>query len=665
MEMSVSELGCYSDLMSDPEADGRARRPKSPIPFSRGLAASENEPRRDPEPPRRTRASVGVRTAEGVTSTKEWPFDRRDSVRRDPKRIAQMQRLLLLLALGADAEMLDRELDLPGIEHLKKPSGVVAEAVYGYWKMEAKRLRKPESLLIQERLSTLGLDRLVREWGVPASIVRQILDPSRGHTSEGMLLRFLLWAVEQSHNAQPQRVGLHSIFSTRFGLNGWLLCGDGIVAFQDPATVTMGTPPIPPVVVSHFDASNQWRNPFQDDIDPLRRAFGIAVRALGWRAFFRRRIDENRRVWNGRLARLNRAWVSDPDFDTKMRLELASTDYVATIATNFEHRNWDAPLDRLEREGGAWLADELKANTARWVALDVLPGEDRSMARTRDIPELERLQAELLGPGFPAVGLRQLGADVVEAEYAHPTDLEHSQFANPLSVNVAYETADGYLLVQERDKEKVGYGRADWQTSAAGFVALPRDLVDRHPRESEVSIWRTAEHETAEELGAPVAPNSVVALGVAREGHSLEVGLLCYGRLSGHWSDLTEAIPRDAAGDKRLRLDWLETARLESWDPRDIVRSIVGPGIDQTTEVRDYLVLPISPEPIFRFVALWGGSPNDQGRWGRWMPLGAFAVLASLAHKAGSWDELGPPWMAAMRDKGIPATETPAFESEP
>ena len=50
--------------------------------------------------------------------------------------------------------------------------------------------------------------------------------------------------------------------------------------------------------------------------------------------------------------------MSDPDFDTKMRLELASTDYVAAVATNFEHRNWDSPLDRLEREGGAWLAED-------------------------------------------------------------------------------------------------------------------------------------------------------------------------------------------------------------------------------------------------------------------------------------------------------------------
>jgi hypothetical protein len=597
---------------------------------------------------------------------RSWPFGQSSHV--PPERRPKLQKALAYMALGEDdasrlSDLIGWDDDVQALKDVVTPSGSLTKLVYRYWLRRAQDEGVEVSQLLADHLSLLGLDRLIVEWDLDGDAVARLLasepDPHSGPgeplppgpSREGTLLRLLLWAADPGRSG-PRRVGLlPDYFARTFRLPGRLIAGDGTLALRRTAHVGLAGRPAP-VIVTSYDQRSEWRAPFQGSLlGTPEHTLHILIRALGWRALFRRRLDDRRNVWNGRLARLNDARFENPDDRPQLHLDFQPTDYVATVGTNFDSSSWVEYLDRVAHDGTAWIADELGRQLDRWNTGAPLPAEDTSEFAATDAPEIKEL-IHSLRAGLPLDGVGDLAARVRERELSllRSGNLRDSQFANPLSVNMTYVTRDGYILIQQRNKEQVGYGSVDWQTSAAGFVATPRDYSDHFPQPAQLDVWKAAENETEEELGAPVDPESTVFLGVVREGRSYEVGLVGYGRLQARVIDIT-ATPRDEYGEKRVRLARIDPAALASWDRHDVKHAIVLPGTDQATEVKDFVAVEAKPEAFFTFVREHG-SVRPQGKpWSSWMPLGAYSILSMLAHlntqrDAGvrGWDLLGRAW---------------------
>lgn len=600
------------------------------------------------------------------TPSGSWPFG--PSSRTDPGRQRKLQKALAYLALGEVD--LDRLRELSGWDEgvsslgdAMKPDGPLATAVYRYWAERAAAEDKASSELLAERLSALGLDRVIEDWKLDKEAVERLLaahqtthgvkEGSRPASREGMVLRFLLWSTDPSRTSDPNRSStnarlLSNYFDRVFGLRGRLVEGDGIVAFGREPIVGLGGRPAP-VVLTTWDERNRWTAPFPDAaLGSPERALHVALRALGWRALFRKRLDEGRNVWNGRLARLFNTRLEDPDSSPKLWLDLQPTDYVASVATNFEFRSWGQYLGRLHREGSGWLINELEAQLDRWLSQSAAPGEDRSVFVREDVPQFRQLLDEFASTPT-SEDVVNLGKGLIEREdqLLRESNLRDSQFANPLSVNMTYVTRDGYVLIQQRNKEKVGYGGVDWQTSAAGFVATPRDYKDDYPRTVYIDLWKAAENETAEELGAKVLPGSTMFLGVVREARHYEVGITGFGTLEGSLRNL-RAAPKDESGAKSVRVVKVEPDGIAGWNRHSLERAIVLPGTDQATEVKDFDAVLAQPPAFFEFVRQHGYLPPSGEAWSSWMPLGAFSVLLMLAHEHG-WDALADAWRKSGR----------------
>jgi len=579
-----------------------------------------------------------------MSATDQWPFTG-DFQRFGTKDAPDLRRALAYIAIGeGSVDQLELLIERDVREQIK-PNGVgqralLTRAVYGYWLDRADREGLPVEVLLRRQLGALGLDRLIRAWGLESDAVDYLLAERTHFTREGMILRFLLWSATTA-GTEPQFGLLSGYFPGALGLGGRFLAGDGILPFRESGSRHQDSEASgrDARIVVH-DAPHHWTSPFPErewEDNGQVRTFHFVARGLGWMRFLSLRLDENRPIWNGRLARLRDVSLEDVDSRPTMRLELESTDYVAAHATNFGFRFWPADFGRVDAEGTSWLADEIERQRARWAKASLVPGEERGEYFEKDLVEIDELLPILRAAWIRGSGFSDVSQTILKREEGLLSGgmIRGSQFANPLSVNIAYETDDGQMMIQERNKANAGHGHVDWQTSAAGFIARPRDV----PIAGMISIWDAARHETQEELGAEVEAGSLLMLGLVRESRAFEVGLLGTGQLTQSVEGASRAAaPVDKAGRRlRLRSDILGRSEIPHWDPATPGRRVAGPGFDQSADVKDFVAIPFTPDALASFVA-------NQGGWQSWMPLGGFAAVAALGHRLGGWPGVEAAW---------------------
>lgn len=173
------------------------------------------------------------------------------------------------------------------------------------------------------------------------------------------------------------------------------------------------------------------------------------------------------------------------------------------------------------------------------------------------------------------------------AEAADLSDLASSELANPLTVNLAIVAGSGLdrvVLIQRRGIA-VANAAELYQVSAAGYVDIADAQLPAGP------VWGAAIREADEETGIRLEPSEIVWLTLCRMTHRFVPGLCGVAHL-GQVPELRTSPSHDPS-----ELDGLEWW---PWDPRTI-SSLV----------------------------------EDAGGWRRFVPLGAAALVAALAHDFG------------------------------
>jgi hypothetical protein len=552
----------------------------------------------------------------------EDPLARLSHDDRDSPALRRALGLLVLGAPTADIKMALLDDDGSGPRErtvdqwLAPGKGVLGRAFYEW---------DPSQIVAAAR--NLGLFGWLAELGIGEEEATHLLRSAHAapdRTREGVVLRALLHASGwQQRQRQPGRRGQSVLFEEWFGLPGRVLLGDGVSEYrrsgEEPPTLEVEystgpwTPQTDPLIAQASDPS-------------LEEWLGWGLWALGWQALGQQEAAE-RSAWNGELVRL--AGLTQVS-DEAHRLRLQCTCYVAQMATCFLHRSWGVLVPKLEQVSRrAVLADDLQRMVERRereiaatrASEKDSPGPETQLRAARKIAQLEHDIADLrdaLGrltdPAFPTRGLSELAQARLRDEHAAQAlgKLELSRFANALSVNLALVSADDVLLLQQRNKDKVGAGLVDWQTTAAGFLSPVNDL-DGWGRPS---IWRAMEREAGEEFGREL---SGPVLGVFWESRSLEVGVLAFAQSSLSIHDI-HALPREP------------------------------------TEVSGFVEMPFEADTVFEFAcdpdrgairrpsSLEPHRPPRIDPWGNVMPLGAAAIVFALAHdlRSGdsSWDEL-------------------------
>ena len=201
------------------------------------------------------------------------------------------------------------------------------------------------------------------------------------------------------------------------------------------------------------------------------------------------------------------------------------------------------------------------------------------------------------------------------AEAKDPTQLETSNFANPLSINMAYITKDNFLLVQRRSS-KTGHGHVAYQTSAAGFVNPTRDVED--PSTGRLSVSKAAWHETWEEMGERVPEDNLVFLGLVREFRNFEIGLVGTANLGCNYSQLGKLVG-----------DLIEIRGAKTGQRTSSSTLVAKPGAD-SFEVEYFKAVPFTPRDVLEFAIREGSLRREDGSidyWANVMPLGALSWL--------------------------------------
>ena len=111
-----------------------------------------------------------------------------------------------------------------------------------------------------------------------------------------------------------------------------------------------------------------------------------------------------------------------------------------------------------------------------------------------------------------------------EGELRNRLNLRDSALANPLTVDmavVAEHEGKRWLLIQERNVEKVFHAKYRYQCSAAGMLNADRDKIYRG-----FDPYKAARNEISEELGFDVREDMVKFLALVRETDYFEVGLV-------------------------------------------------------------------------------------------------------------------------------------------
>lgn len=481
-----------------------------------------------------------------------------------------------------------------------------------------------------------GLERALRESGLRESLGRlgvtdadfqAALAPGSG----ALMLKALLRLIPRPGvpgDAAPAIGHPVRTFTDRVaGLDGRVLFGDAEAQYCEPGGEGIW-------LTSEFD-DRLW-TPFADEPEGSPGWYlGHAIWALGWNRVADLE-EQGRSVWNGDLVRLcgfSEHYLDGPAY---VRLHLRRTCYVAQQATAFLYRRWLELLKPLasksRREG---LAERLsgvavRRDAAATAALDAGNGSASADARARtfeaDATAIRATVDVLRSRTFPTEGLVDVARVwLADEERAFETgNLRLSRFANAVSVNVAYIASDGRLILQRRNVHNVGAGFVDWQTSAAGFISLPRDL-DGLPRKPKLpSAWKAIRHETREEIGRTHL-GDVTVLGGFWEGRAREIGILAYAPLGQAYNDAI--------------------------------------GLPGEQEVVDFADLSFTLQNVFDFALdpglganLVEGDPHTPPRlkaWGNVMPLGAAAIVFALAHVQGGgdvgWPKLEAAWRAAAQ----------------
>jgi hypothetical protein len=146
---------------------------------------------------------------------------------------------------------------------------------------------------------------------------------------------------------------------------------------------------------------------------------------------------------------------------------------------------------------------------ARFIRLDVEPTDYYTFISSNHAwPQLDMSHAE---------ELRKMECGIMH-------NLKSSILANALTVSVSVivkHEGKEWVLIQERNIEKVFHCKQRFQCSAAGMVSAHRDQ-----RSHGIDVFATAKNELEEELGVAFREDQIRFLGLLRETRNYEVGLV-------------------------------------------------------------------------------------------------------------------------------------------
>ena len=288
-----------------------------------------------------------------------------------------------------------------------------------------------------------------------------------------MHLRYIIWSI-MSASAHHENIeySLDNLLYRTVNYKGSILAGDAFTTFFERRHRLKQNN-----IIISFDNDRSWES-LKDskNYENLRRHYVWKIcYAMGWSRFMSG-IENKKQIWNGTNLRLDDIRYIDRDDRENAELTLYTrpASYVAHLGTNYGILQ-DPGLackfaSKSFRQSFAGdMKDLLDKARKAMNAYDIADTENIVEFLKQEWPEdIETNLCEIIDH-FLALERKKL-------RKLDNNENERSIMANLLSVNTTYITQDKYVIIQKRGKNCGHGGDYRFQTSAAGFVALPVDL---------------------------------------------------------------------------------------------------------------------------------------------------------------------------------------------